>query len=183
MRFNILSAVFLVGSVIAVPPELVARDISVVDNAMKRVSGALQDIDRALQAITPYRDAREADAQTTWILKYSRVLIDELQAGSRDIKRGPTVNTMEALSLPQKTDTMFKQLQNVIAGIKKLKPAVVVGGRQRAVYTELRYGSDAMAGFFDAVVTKLGPVEAALTMATKSQFLSAFEAIVREFSI
>ncbi len=181
MRFNILSAVCLVSSVVAVPTTLAAHDISVLDDAMRRVSGAMQNLDFALRSLTPYRDVSEADAQATWVLQYSRVLIDELNFGARGVRMGPAINTIEALSLPQKTSTMFKQLQGVIASVRGVRPTIQAAGKKPWVLDELMKSSDAMASFFDAVMSRLGPVEAGLTAATKQQFLGAFGVAIREY--
>jgi hypothetical protein len=181
MHFNILSAVCLVGSVIAAPIEHTMRDISVVDNAMRRVSAAMQNLDQALKRIGPYRDANEADAQITWAIQNAGGLINELRQGSREIKGGPNVNTIEALSLPQKTDTMFKQLQSIVAGVRSVKPIVIASGKQFWVLDELMTGSEAMGTFFDAIISKIGPIEAALTLAIKQQFLNAFNAVIQDY--
>jgi hypothetical protein len=181
MRFNIISAVCLVGSVIATPIELTTQDISVVDAAMRRVSSTMQNLDIALRRLGPYKDAGEADAQITWVLPYAQGLIDDLRFGSREIRRGPTVNTAEALSLPQKTDTMFKQLQSVITGVRSARPIAIAAGKKLWVLDTLMNGSDAMREFFDAIISKLGPVEAGLSLGTKQQFLRAFDAVVQEY--
>ena len=48
------------------PIELTARDISVVENALRRVSATIQNLDLTLRSLTLYKDTSEVDAQVTW---------------------------------------------------------------------------------------------------------------------
>jgi hypothetical protein len=181
MHFKFFSVTCLLGSVIALPVQLTTRDLSVIDAALRRVSDSMTRLNTAISTVPPFKDANEADYQINTILSFSKGLIEELQFGAANIRRGPTVNTIEAISLPAKVDSLGRLLQSVVSGVIKIKSRAVAAGRKPWVLEELINASAAMGSFFDAVLGKLAPLEQVLTAATKQQFLRTLDSAILEY--
>jgi hypothetical protein len=165
----------------AEPTNLAPNDLSVFDRSLSRVSNALSSFDNALRTIPAFRDAADADFQVNTLLTYSGAVINELRNGAQDIRRGPNINTLEAISLPVKVDSLQRQLQSVITGVVRIKNRAVAAGKKLWVLDELQQASAATAGFFDATLTRLGPLEQSLTLSTKQQFLRIIDAAILEY--
>src|ERR1700712_2075210 len=106
MRFSILPLVCLLGSVIATPLQLSPRDSSVIESSLKRVLGSMTKLDNGMKKRKSGGDSREAQKETNALVSLGRDLIEELRFGSREVRRGPAVNSFEAIALLQGIDTL-----------------------------------------------------------------------------
>jgi hypothetical protein len=155
MRFTLIPLVCLIGSVVAAPLKHTARDLAVIDGSLRRIGISLSRLENGMKSRRPGGDSIEAERETNGLLSLNRSVVDEVRLGSRDIRRGPGVNVVEATALASSIGGLIKQTQRVMDGWIDSKRMVVVAGKRNIVLDELLSHSDAVAVLADAIIFKL----------------------------
>jgi hypothetical protein len=158
MRFSIISTLALVGATIAAPT-LQARDDKIIVYNTKRIGDALKDLDYILARKPRARDAK-ADVLDFFAKanKQTNIVINEITAAAKDIKRGPSVTPPEAAGIM----TGFRPLNIIITRIVDAYIAVKkdadYAGKTTEIRRALQDAQDATVSFYDALNSKFPPV-------------------------
>jgi hypothetical protein len=155
MRFNVFIVLGLASSAIASPLPPSKRDSRVIDASIKRVTNSLQRLVLEFKQRKPSSTAQDMDRIATALISRNRDLIQDLRFGSREIRRGPSATSYEALLLMQSAASITQGLQGAVNGWIDAKRVIVMAGRKAAVLDELIAAEEASDVFSDAMIAKL----------------------------
>jgi hypothetical protein len=186
MRFSTLSILTLVGSTIAIPVVLVARDDAVLKYNLNRIDAVLQTIDSALSRrprSTSDRTGSEDYAYT--ITARQKALNKELRDGADDIRRSrKTLTLLEAVGIQTTINNQERVVNRIVKGWIDAKPYVQTANRVREVRAALLDGQREFDYFSDAMISVLPTtgVSSTLGATLKSKFNAANDKAIRAYS-
>jgi hypothetical protein len=186
MRFSTISILTLVGSAIAAPVVLTARDDSALKYNINRINSVLTSIDSALSRkprSTSDRAGSESYAYT--LISRQQSLNKELRDSTDDLRRSrKTLTLVEAVALQSVVNNQEKTVNKVVKGWIDAKPYVQTANRVREVRAALQDGQREFDYFSDAVISVLPTtgVTSTLGQGLKSRFNAANERAIRVYS-
>jgi hypothetical protein len=183
MRLTIIPFLCLLGSVIAIPIELAPRDSSVIERSLKRVLNSMTKLDNGMKQRRSGGDTREAQKETNGLVQLGKDLVEELRLGSREVRRGPAVNSFEAIALLQGIDNLTRVLQSITNGWIDSKRMVLAAGSKATVLNLLLDASEGSTVFSDAIISKLPLLEQTLGQQFKTTFTMIIEMAIKEYRI
>jgi hypothetical protein len=133
MRFNILQVLCLTASVLALPIENTAQDITIIQRSMKNVSSALGTLRSALHSITPRMS--NADVSSRWpeVERVSRMMTQGMNSDALEIRKAPTMNIIESSELLAPINDLESATQQVVNEWIAIKPAINNRDKQNVV--------------------------------------------------
>jgi hypothetical protein len=171
MRFGFLTAVCLIGGAIAFPikSDSEKRDISAINRSNQRISNSINQFITAIRLRPRGGDVNEARRQTNVLLGLANQIVYDSKQGTREIRAGPHVAYLEALSLLGPITNMGNLITTATNGWTdaNVQEMVKVAGMRTNVLRVLRDTSDAMKENGDAIVGKLPVLDGAGTIATQ----------------
>jgi hypothetical protein len=161
---------------------LLARDTTVVERAVYRVTMSTTKLDQALRALPRGGSPQEADRYTSNLLGLGREVIEDLNVGAREIRKGPMMGPIENVKIVDPLENMAKWMQSAMAGWVNAKTMVVAAGRKGSVYAHLLAISEAVTLFGDGWYNKLPMPNKAFGTMIKDRHQAIIEAAVREYT-
>jgi hypothetical protein len=169
MRFGLLSAVLLVGSVVAlpVPNEKVnaGKDNPVLDGYMRKMSGDLTIIKNNIRTLPTGGDVAAANREAQRLLDMLVNNNRDVQDAASGIRRSPALSTAEGASLIGELNSLQGLMRDVMNGLvaENTKRMIWTAGKQAAqerFHKEIKNSADAAKSLGDAMNSKLGAVVA-----------------------
>jgi hypothetical protein len=171
MRFGFFTAVCLIGGAIAYPikSDSEKRDISAINRSNQRISNSINQFITAIRLRPKGGDVNEARRQTNVLLGLANQIVYDSKQGAREIRAGPHVAYLEALSLLGPITNMGNLITTATNGWTdtNVQEMVKVAGMRTNVLRVLRDTSDAMKENGDAIVGKLPVLDGAGTIANQ----------------
>jgi hypothetical protein len=170
---NILTALCIASSTIALPI-LSPRDMTVPEQAFRRIINRMKPLDDAMKRIrTGVGDPGE---QTVNLLALDWDLMQELRDSSRKIRAIPELTTFEATSLLTTMNQLPTMATSIANGWIQWKVMVVAARKEDDVRKQLKDDADALLEFADAMNGKVP--KAALIQTVGSTWKSALTATI-----
>jgi hypothetical protein len=181
MRFNILPLLCLVGSALALPANLVARDSAIIERYLGSIINKMGRLDDALRAVPRGGSADEARRITSDLVRYQQDLIEEYRLGARDVRRGPAAGVLDAPRLSEPWYNMGLWLQSNSNGWISAKDMVTAAGKKGEVLDLLMTASEASIVFDEACIAKVAGAGTLLGNWAKSQHGQYIEAAITQY--
>jgi hypothetical protein len=182
MRPTLLTAVCLLSSAIAAPTTLIARDTTVIERAVYRVTMSTSRLDQALRSLPQGGSSQEAARYTTNLIGLGREIIEDMNVGAREIRRGPMMGPIENVKIVDPLQNMAKWLQSAMTGWVNAKTMVTVAGRKTNVHEHLLAIAEAVTQFGDGWYNKLPIANKAMGGLMKDRHQAIIEVAVREYT-
>jgi hypothetical protein len=198
MHFGFFSVALLFGSVIASPVEtqlhakntlvtdeknLRTRDTSVIDRYIKRMTDQLTYLKNTIRSLPSGGTQDDANRGAMQLLDLHKRLNNDMRDGAREIRKGPSVNAIEAVVLLTGINSFSNLISDVVLSMtsENVKRMIWTAGKQDAqkrFYSELVAAQDACIAISDAMMGKMPLIDLAAANIIKNSFVSLLEPAV-----
>ncbi|KAF2403321.1 hypothetical protein EJ06DRAFT_272416 [Trichodelitschia bisporula] len=183
MQIHFLLLFTLAASILAAPlaaPQWGAQQTVAVEDAIRRAGNALASLDTFFRQTRP--SASEAGAFVNQALNLQARVVDELRAGTREVKLGGAINAAEAAKLADWVDALSNLYESAMRGWTNAKASVRSSGRKNMVLTSLLDLQDATNNLNDAVTAKLpsGLITATVGRRSKQRQAGAVDEAIKQ---
>ena len=173
MRFIILSALCLLGSSFAAPTSIGPRDMTVINYNFGRVQAALNILDQGMARKPAFSDQQGTITYVKNRLQATNQAINEFTTGAAEIRRGPSINDLEAVGLNTPANAAVNSLNKIIANWVSIKRQAGQVGAQSAVLSALTQLESSAGTFMDAINIKAGFISGGIGSMYKTSLTSA----------
>jgi hypothetical protein len=181
MLFRSVVAAFCVISSAIALPIVSPRDVTVPDQAMKRIVNRLRPLDDAMKRIRT--GVGDPNAQTMNLLALDWDVQHEFRESAKLVRKIPDLSTMEATSLLTAMNQLPSMTTSVAGGWIQWKPMIAAAQKEREVLRQLRDDADALNEFADALNGKAPKVAMIQTVGStwKSALSASYDKAVKEY--
>jgi hypothetical protein len=181
MRFALLPALCLIGSVIAAPANLEQRDDTVAKYHISKILNSLKTLETTVKREPRYNDARATDDFFRSILNQQVRLTDDLRDGASEIRRGKSINDFEALGISTSVMPMENSIRTINNQLVKFKREAERAGKKDAIRRNLIRDQQEGNNFWDALNSKLTVLSGAFASQNRQRYNNILDRAIREY--
>jgi hypothetical protein len=154
MRASIIPLFCMVGSIIAAPASLAARDSAIVEISLRSVQASLQNLATLIHGLETHKGP-DLNKHITMITHHGQELSDTMRKATQDIRRGPDVTLVESTGLLQPVNALMSATSTAVNAWIASKKTIVDSGGKAAVRHILEVQKQDSDAFTKAMIAKM----------------------------
>jgi hypothetical protein len=124
MRFNVLPLLFIANTVLALPVDNAAQDITIIQRSMKNVSNAMTKLRAAIHNINPRMSSNEVSRLWPNVESTCHMVADIMDQDALQIRKAPMINLIESTELLGPINELETSTQQIVNEWISIKPAI-----------------------------------------------------------